>query len=68
MIHQMKGTIFAYLIITVILILDMKENNCICKPDFFHLYFSNVHISLDTVFSNLLFFMHVHNIHVEGIL
>ena len=66
MIHQMKGNIFAHLIVTVILNLDMKGKCCICKPVFFHFYFSNVHISLNTVFSNLFLFVHVHNIHVEG--
>ena len=34
MIHQMKANIFAHLIVTVILNLDVKENKCVRKPDF----------------------------------
>ena len=36
------------------------------KTQFFHFYFSNVHISVNNEFGNVKLCIHVANIHVEG--
>ena len=38
------------------------------KTQFFHFYFSNVHISVNNEFGNVKLCIHVANIHVEGIM
>ena len=64
-IHQIKGSIFLYLLMYVILEIDMKFKICIQKY-FFGFYFSIVHISTNIVFRNLESRVAIGEIHVEG--
>ena len=66
MIYQTKGNIFLYLVFDVILRIDVKVKKQYDENLFFHLYFSNVHISVNNEFENLRLGIQVANIHVEG--
>ena len=64
-IHQMKGIIFLYMLIYLILRKN-KRKQIYMERCFFYFYFSIVHISSNNVIGSLNVCKHVSNIHVEG--
>ena len=65
-IHQMKENICLYLLMYLILKIDMEVENGILKSIFFTFIFDRPYISTNVILGGPKLWMHVLNIHVEG--